>query len=93
MNIENIVCNYNASLISCGIIHNSQIISWIKVSATYNEADRSILLSNYSSRSYLNHPDWKPMNLEILDHYMAVEVQSIGSSDIPKILLYDLLAS
>lgn len=91
MNIERIVCRYISPFIYCGIIHTGHLLTWARVGL--QSVNGSIQIANYTSRVFLNHPLWKPVNLEVDPTSIAVEAQAVGKDQLPKILLYNVTAS
>ena len=85
MNIETIICKELNSTVYCGVIHTGHLITWLKASIS-SEGN----VTSYSSRTFMNHPLWRPTNLEINEEYLAVETQSTNATEIPRILLYNL---
>ena len=92
MNIERLSCRFNDPYVECGVIHTSHLITWVKFGVAPNP-DNSLAITNYTSKTFQNHPLWKPINLEITEGYFAVEAQATSKDQLPKILLYNVKGS
>lgn len=94
--IERIVCKRIDQLVYCGFIHTGPMVSWLKLQPTYG-GGKLLNLTLITSRTFENHADWDPVNLEISDSLLAVEAISNSGDDsqtrYPKILVYNITSS
>lgn len=91
MNVERVSCFFENSYVYCGVIHTSHLLTWLKMGI--KSVNQTVTISNYTSTVFQNHPSWRPANLELTSEYMAVEALSTNSSEMPKILLYNMAKS
>ena len=92
--IERIVCRFMDPYIYCSFIHTGHLLSWMKLAPVIQD-DNLQNLSLVAARTFENHADWTPVNLEVSDKFLAVEAISTenGQSKYPKILVYNVTGS
>ena len=94
--VEKVVCNYTNSFVYCGFIHTGHLISWLQLTPNKNGDDLQNL-TIVTSKTFENHADWTPVNLEVNDKFIAIEAISSnpeqGQTKYPRILMYNVTGS
>lgn len=91
--IERIVCRYSNSFVFCGFIHTGHLLSWVKLKPAFENRDL-VNLTLVTSRTFENHADWTPNNLEVSEALVAVEAIATRPDKeqmkYPRILVYNV---